>query len=50
MLHENGTVSDERAPTELVDYNKIRTLITYMSIWGTQKRLLLADKYKITKE
>ena len=32
------------------DNNEIRTLITYMNIWRTQKRLLLPDSKNITKE
>ena len=30
--------------------NEIRTLITYMNIWRTQKRLLIPDSKNITKE
>ena len=32
------------------DNNEIRTLITYMNIWRTQKRVLLPDSKNITKE
>ena len=32
------------------DNNEIRTLITYMNIWRTQKRLLLPDPENVTKE
>jgi len=32
------------------DNNEIRTLITYMNIWRTQKRLLFPDLKNITKE
>ena len=32
------------------DNNEIRTLITYMNIWRTQKRLLLPDPRNVTKE
>ena len=32
------------------DNNEIRTLITYMNIWRTQRRLLLPDPKNVTKE